>query len=60
MSDLMAGPLRTDYIHVGPRGNRSETIEFYDDGGRHVGYGIIRGGSIDLYGVDGRRRGYGR
>lgn len=60
MSDLMADRLRMDYSRIGAGGSGSETIEFYDAGGRHTGYGVIRGGSIDLYHADGSRAGYGR
>ena len=58
--DLMAGRLRTDYSQIGPGGSDSQTIEFYDRGGRHTGYGVIHGGSIDVYGRDGSRKGFAR
>jgi len=60
MADLMAGRLVTDYSRMGTGGSRSQTIEFYDAGGRHVGYAVISGGTANFYAPDGSRVGYGR
>lgn len=38
----------------------SQTVEFYDAGGRHLGYGKVQGGSIELFNASGVRAGYGR
>lgn len=38
----------------------SQTIEFYDAGGRHIGYGKVQGGTIEFFNVDSSRAGYGR
>lgn len=58
--DLLAGRLHLDYSQVSPGGAPSSYLDFYDRGGRRLGYGVIRGESIDLYGADGSRAGYGR
>ena len=59
MRDLMEGRLKIDYSRVGSGGSPSQTIEFYDAGGKHVGYGVYRGGTLDIYNADGSRAGYG-
>ncbi len=53
MADLMAGRLQADYSRIGPSGTPSQTVQFYDAGGRHVGYGVISGGTVNVYGPDG-------
>jgi len=59
MRDLMEGRLKIDYSRVGSGGSPSQTIEFYDAGGKHIGYGVYRGGTVDIYNADGSRAGYG-
>jgi hypothetical protein len=41
-------------------GAPSQTIEFYDASGRHLGYGRIQGGGVEFYNMDGSRAGFGR
>jgi hypothetical protein len=61
MRDVVEGRWHANHDQIPARSSGpSQTIEFYDAGGRHTGYGVIRGGSIDLYNVDGSRAGYGR
>jgi len=60
MRDLMEGRLKIDYSRIGPSGAPSQTVEFYDAGGQHVGYGVSQGGTVNFYNVDGSRAGYGR
>ncbi len=38
----------------------SQTVEFYNASGRHVGYGVIGGETVDFYRADGSRAGYGK
>lgn len=38
----------------------SQTIELYDAGGRHIGYGKVQGGSIELFNPDSSRAGSGK
>ena len=38
----------------------SQTIELYDASGRHIGYGKVQGGSIELFNPDSSRAGSGR
>lgn len=56
---LMDGTLHLDASKIGPSGRGSETIEFYDRGGQHVGYGRGSGGTIELYDSGSRHIGYG-
>ena len=38
----------------------SQTIEFYDSGGRSVGYGKVQGGNIELFNPNSSRSGFGK
>lgn len=38
----------------------SQTIEFYDAGGRRLGYGKVQGGTVELFNADSSRAGYGQ
>lgn len=38
----------------------SQSFEFYDPAGRHLGYGSVSGGTVNIYRPDGSRLGYGR
>lgn len=38
----------------------SQTIEFYDAGGRRLGYGKVQGGTVELFNADSSRAGFGR
>lgn len=58
--DLMAGRLTLDSTNVGSGGSPSSYLDFYDQSGHRLGYGIVRDGYVDVYGADGRRVGYGR
>jgi hypothetical protein len=59
MADLMAGRIRPPGPSTGT-GTPSQTIEFYDRSGQHLGYGVSRGGAVDVYGADGSRKGFAR
>lgn len=37
----------------------SQSFEFYDPAGRHLGYGSVSGGTVNIYRPDGSRLGYG-
>lgn len=37
----------------------SQSFEFYDPAGRHLGYGSVSGGTVNIYAPDGSRLGYG-
>ncbi|GEM_PF-3565277 len=37
----------------------AQTIELYDASRRHIGYGKVQGGTLELYKPDGSRAGYG-
>ncbi|MBI4381405.1 MAG: hypothetical protein HY574_09485 [candidate division NC10 bacterium] len=58
--DLLAGRPHLDSSQISPGGPPSSYLDFYDAGGRRLGYGIVRDGAVDLYGADGSRLGYGR
>ena len=58
MRDLMEGRIHPSETGGGSM-TPSQTIEFYDAGGKHVGYGVYRGGTLDIYNADGSRAGYG-
>ena len=38
----------------------SRTVECYDAAGKHLGYSVTSGGTVNVYGPDGGRLGYGR
>jgi hypothetical protein len=56
---LMDGTLHLDASQIAPRGGGSQTVEFCDRGGQHVGYGRVSGGTIELYDSGSRHIGYG-
>ena len=58
--DVMEGRLRVDPATVGPAGQPSQTIEFYDASGRHTGYGKVQGGTVELFNADSSRAGFGK
>ena len=45
---------------VGTGGQPSQTIEFYDAGGQHLGYGRVQGGTVELFNADSSRAGFGK
>jgi hypothetical protein len=61
MRDVVEGRWHAnpDQIPAGS-GGPSQTVEFYDASGRHVGYRVIRGGSAEFFNAGGSRVGYGR
>lgn len=59
LRDLTEGRIRPPGPTTG-LATPSRTTEFYDASGQHLGYGVSRGGSVDVYGRDGSRVGYGR
>lgn len=38
----------------------SQTVEFYDPSGSHIGYGKTQGGSIEFFNNESNRTGFGR
>ena len=60
MQDVMERRLRVDPATVGPAGQPSQTIEFYDASGRHTGYGKVQGGTVELFNADSSRTGFGK
>ena len=45
---------------VPPGSASSHTTEFFDASGRHLGYGVNRGGSVEFFNPDGSRAGFGK
>jgi hypothetical protein len=60
MRDLVEGRWHANPNQIPAGAQGLQTIEFYSASGRHVGYGVIQGGSIDFYKADGSRVGTGR
>lgn len=60
LRDVTEGRWKAIDAEIPPSAPSSRIIEFYDAGGRHVGYGVFRGESADFYNADGSRAGYGR
>lgn len=59
--EVAEGRWHVDPAQVPPSGSGpSQTIEFRDAAGRNVGYGRVQGGTVNIYGPDGSRVGYGR
>ena len=38
----------------------TQTIELYDPGSKHTGYGKVQGETVEMFGPDGTRLGYGK
>jgi hypothetical protein len=60
MRDVVEGRWHAIPSQIPAGGQGSQTVEFYGAGGRHVGYGVIQGGTVNFYNVDGSRAGTGR
>jgi len=45
---------------VSPGSAPSQTIEFYDAAGRHLGYGKVQGGAVEFFNADSSRAGFGK
>ncbi|MDE2058749.1 MAG: DUF4236 domain-containing protein [candidate division NC10 bacterium] len=61
LRDVAEGRWHVDPAQVPPSGaGPSQTTEFYDASGRHVGYGVMSDGAMNLYGLEGSRLGSGR
>lgn len=60
MRDVVEGRWHAIPSQIPAGGQGSQTVEFYDAGGRRVRYGVISGGAVNVYGPDGSRAGYGR
>ncbi|PTL37268.1 hypothetical protein CLG94_00020 [Candidatus Methylomirabilis limnetica] len=58
--EVAEGRWHVDPEQVPPGGAPSQTIEFYDAGGRHVGYGKVQGGTAEFFNADGSRAGFGK
>jgi len=60
LRDVAEGRWHVDPEQVPASGTLSQTIEFYDASGQHLGYGVRSGGAVNFYGPDGSRLGYGK
>lgn len=61
LREVAEGRWHVDPGQVPPSGaGPSQTTEFYNAGGRHLGYGKVQGGGVEFYNVDGSRAGFGR
>jgi hypothetical protein len=60
LRDVAEARWHVDPAQVSPGRASSQTIEFFDASGRHTGYGILRGGTIERFNIDGSRAGFGR
>lgn len=60
LRDVAEGRWHVDPSQVPAGGAPSQAFEFYNAAGRHLGYGTSSGGSVNVYGPDGSRLGYGR
>ena len=60
MRDVVEGRWHATPSQIPAGGQGPQTVEFCDRGGRHVGYGVIQGGTVNFYNVDGSRAGIGR
>lgn len=60
LRDVAEGRWHVNPEQVPPGSAPSQTIEFYDASGRHLGYGMNRGGSVEFFNTDSSRAGFGR
>ena len=56
----LSGCVATPAGYVGTSWQPSQTIELYDAAGRHVGYGKVQGGAVELFNRDSSRAGFGK
>ena len=60
LREVAEGRWHVDPEQVPPGSAPSQTIEFYDASGKHVGYGKVQGGTAEFFNTDGSRAGFGR
>lgn len=60
LRDVAEGRWHVNPEQVPPGTGPSQTIEVYDAGGKHVGYGKVQGGTAEFFNVDGSRAGSGK
>ncbi|MDE2181012.1 MAG: hypothetical protein KGJ40_09230 [candidate division NC10 bacterium] len=60
LCDVAEGRWHVNPEQVPPGSAPSQTIEFYDTGGKHVGYGKVQGGTAEFFNADGSRAGFGK
>ncbi|MDE2058882.1 MAG: DUF4236 domain-containing protein [candidate division NC10 bacterium] len=60
LRDVAEGRWHVNPEQVPPGSAPSQTIEFYDAGGKHVGYGKVQGGTAEFFNTDGSRTGSGK
>lgn len=60
LREVAEGWWHVDSAQVPASSAPSQTIEFYDASGKHVGYGKVQGGTAEYFNADGSRAGFGR
>lgn len=60
LRDVAEGRWHVNPEQIPPGGASSQTIEFYDSSGRHLGYGKVQGGAVDFFNLDSSRAGFGK
>lgn len=60
LREVTEGRWHVNPEQVPPGSAPSQTIEFYDASGKHVGYGKVQGGTVEFFNTDSSRAGFGR
>lgn len=60
LREVAEGRWHVNPEQVPPGGTSSQTTEYYDASGRHVGYGKVQGGAVEFFNPDGSRAGFGK
>lgn len=60
LREVAEGRWHVNPEQVPPGSAPSQTIEFFDAGGRHLGYGKVQGGTVEFFNADSSRAGFGR
>lgn len=60
LREVAEGRWHVNPEQVPPGSAPSQTIEFYDAGGKHLGYGKVQGGTAEFFNADGSRVGFSK
>ena len=60
LGDVAEGRWHVNPAQVSAGSTSSQTVEFYDAGGKHLGYGKTQGGSMEFFNVNSSRAGFGK
>jgi len=60
LREVAEGRWHVNPEQIPPGSAPSQTIEFYDASGKHVGYGKVQGGTAEFFNADGSRTGFGK